>query len=285
MRASTQALRDLLGSNAVLRCNLFTLRLKTGHEFRFTDADVAIVWNGNTYQHDGPEFEGARMRQTRGFEVDTQNIRVYVKPEHQLLGVPWLLAVRSGALDGAEMVIHKAFLRQWNEAPQAIEWFRGEVTDSGHSDQTVQLKLESDSSKFDQVLPRNLFSPGCVHDLFSSGCGLSRAAYQVAGAVNAASTLGRLFTTLAQPGGWFTLGYLIFTSGANAGVSRSIRSHAQAGGMLELSAPLAFSPSIGDSFVIYPGCDKAKTTCESAKFNNLVHFKAMPFVPKPETVT
>ena len=284
MRAATQALMDLLSGNTVLRCNLFTLRLKTGHEFRYTDADLAIVWDGNTYQHDGPEFSGARMRQVRGFEVDTQSLRVYVKPEHQLLGVPWLTAVRSGALDGAEVVIHKAFMRQWTDAPQTLEWFRGEVTESGHTDQTVTLKVESDASKFDQSLPRNLFSPGCVHDLFSSGCGLSRAAYQVTGAVNAASTLGRLFTTLGQANGWFSYGYLIFTSGANAGVSRSIRTYTQADGMLELSAPLAFSPAVGDAFVIYPGCDKAKTTCESAKFNNLVHFKAMPFVPKPETV-
>lgn len=284
MRAASQALMTLLAGNEVLRCDLYTLRLKTGEEYRYTNADVAIIVRGNTFVHDGPDINGAQMRMVRGLEVDRQRLQVNIKPEHQISGVSWLTAVRSGALDGAEVIIEKAFMRAWTDVPQTLEWFRGEVAEVSNTDQQITLTVSSDAIKFDQQLPRTIFGPGCVHDLFDSGCGLSRAAYQATGAVAGGSTLGRLYTTLGQSGGWFSFGYLIFTSGANAGVSRSVRAHAQQGGMLELSAPLVFAPQVGDSFVIYPGCDKAKTTCESPKFNNLVHFRAMPFVPKPETV-
>lgn len=283
MRAATQQLMALLMGNEVQRCDLYTLRLKTGQEYRYTNADVAIVVRGNTYQHDGPDISGSRMRLVRGLEVDRQRLTVTIKPEHQIAGVPWLTAVRSGALDGAEVVIEKAFMRAWTDTPQTLEWFRGEVAEVRNTDQQVTLTVESDAAKFDRPLPGTLFKATCTRDLFDGGCGLSRGNYQAAGAVAGGSTLAQLYTTLGQPSGYFALGYLVFTSGPNVGVSRSVRAHVQQGGILELSAPLVFAPTVGDSFVIYPGCDKAKTTCET-KFNNVIHFRAMPFVPKPETV-
>ena len=80
--------------------------------------------------------------------------------------------------------------------------------------------------------------------------------------------------------GYFELGTLVFTSGENEGVSRSIKSYAP--GVINFVFPLPFDPASGDTFTVYPGCDKQMSTC-GAKFNNLANFGGEPFIPVPET--
>jgi uncharacterized phage protein (TIGR02218 family) len=70
-----------------------------------------------------------------------------------------------------------------------------------------------------------------------------------------------------------------FESGANVGVSRTVRQSTTSG--LYLARPLDYVPTAGDSFVVYKGCDKSMTTCQS-RFNNLANFRGFPFVPPPE---
>lgn len=282
MRAVTPALLDLLNGGKVVRADLYTIRLLTMQEYRFTDADVAVVAGGRVFSHDGPEISGAVMRQSRGLEPDQQSLSVRVKPEHTIGGVPWLTALRSGALDDAEIVIERAFMADWTAEVHTLEWFRGSVQKASGNDLEIRLTVESASARFEQMLPKDLFGPGCVRDLFDSGCGLNRAAYRVDGSVLRGDR-AQIETTLGQPKDWFARGYIIFTSGANAGVRRAVRRHVDVAGFLEFSSPLVFDPQPGDAFMIYPGCDKAKSTCQG-KFNNLARFKATPYPPAPETV-
>jgi hypothetical protein len=37
----------------------------------------------------------------------------------------------------------------------------------------------------------------------------------------------------------------------------------------------------GDTFTIYPGCNKLRTTCQA--FGNDINFGGQPFIPPPET--
>ena len=48
--------------------------------------------------------------------------------------------------------------------------------------------------------------------------------------------------------------------------------------------PLPNVPAVGDTFSVFPGCDKTKTTC-AGKFSNIARFRGFPFVPVPETIT
>ena len=86
--------------------------------------------------------------------------------------------------------------------------------------------------------------------------------------------------------GYYDLGTVTFTSGANAGQSRTIKQCLQGiGGFASISfaLPLPCEPVVGDLFSIYAGCDKQQTTC-AGKFSNLANFSAEPYVPVPETV-
>jgi Uncharacterized conserved protein (DUF2163)/Phage conserved hypothetical protein BR0599 len=81
--------------------------------------------------------------------------------------------------------------------------------------------------------------------------------------------------------GYFDQGYIQFLTGPNAGATASVDQYLGAGTIV-LRRPLNFAPTTGDTFTIYPGCDKSLTTC-TFKFNNLINFGGFSFVPSPET--
>jgi len=75
---------------------------------------------------------------------------------------------------------------------------------------------------------------------------------------------------------------LTWTSGANAKLSRAIRSYTGMSGGTVLIAPMPFAVAAGDAFTAYPGCDKQMATCQN-KFLNLANYGGAPFIPSPET--
>ena len=81
--------------------------------------------------------------------------------------------------------------------------------------------------------------------------------------------------------GYFDLGYIVWTSGANTGTVSAIKSYL-AGGIVNFFKPLLNLPHTGDTFTAYPGCDKQIATCDH-KFSNLSNFEGMSFIPSPET--
>jgi hypothetical protein len=45
--------------------------------------------------------------------------------------------------------------------------------------------------------------------------------------------------------------------------------------------PLQSTPTPGDTFTVYQGCDHTPGTCAS-KFSNLANFRGFPYVPPPQ---
>jgi hypothetical protein len=121
--------------------------------------------------------------------------------------------------------------------------------------------------------------------LFDLGCGLVAASFAVNGAVTAGSTQASIVSQgIAKPGGsgTYTLGRMVFTSGLNNTFQRFITNW-DGNATLTLINPLPFAVAIGDSFTIYPGCDKSyAATTGCAGFNNQVNYGGTPFVPPAE---
>ena len=84
---------------------------------------------------------------------------------------------------------------------------------------------------------------------------------------------------LTQNSAYFDLGTISYTSGTNAGLSRSVRSYTV--GAVVPSLPFPAAPALGDLFTIKPGCDKKSATC-TTKFSNLANFRGYPTIPVPE---
>lgn len=161
--------------------------------------------------------------------------------------------------------------------------FAGRIAECDFGRNGVKAKINSHLELLNVNMPRNLYQPGCVHTLYDAGCTLSKATFTFTGTVGAGATASTLpIAGTGQADGYYALGTVKLTSGANAGLSRSVK--LWAGGVATLLSPLPAAPTNGDGVQIAAGCDKQQATCLN-KFANLGNFGGEPYVPVPETTT
>lgn len=260
--------------------DLFTITLLGGQAIRLTSADIALTVNGFTHQP--AIIKRTRTRAVLGIEVDTMTLTISPTADLTVLGNPFLQAVHAGALDGAEVLVERIFMESWGNTATAgfVHLFEGSVASPLVDGAKAVIKVKSMTDQLNVMMPRNLFLPSCGRVLYRSGCGVDRALYATGGIVLSGSNKTALLAGLNKPDGYFNQGYMMFTSGLNSGVIRTIKSHTM--NLLNLSLPLAYLPAAGDTFTVYPGCDKTLATC-SAKFNNIIKFRGFPWIPVPET--
>lgn len=82
---------------------------------------------------------------------------------------------------------------------------------------------------------------------------------------------------------YYTLGYMVASTGQNKGIKRAVKLQFNSGGVqgFTMASPFPFNVAGGDTFDVFPGCNKTQAMCESVKFNNLIHIGSTPFVPDP----
>jgi len=258
----------------------FTFTLLSGAAIYLTNVDYPIVYNGNTFSCAGPQVQGMKYSTKVGLEVDRQQIAVAARPSDLVSGAAFLTMIADGALDGASVERDRVFMSAPGGAVVGgVTLFKGRVSTVDQVDRLrAQLTIASDLVILDQDMPRNLYSPTCVHALYDSGCALSAASFATSSTAGAGSTAQTILTSAALAA--HAQGRITFTSGANAGVSATVKS-AVAGTSLTLLYPLPEPVATGDAFTVYDGCDHTQATC-NARFSNLANFRAFPYVPPPQ---
>ena len=161
-----------------------------------------------------------------------------------------------------------------------VNIFTGRVVEIDCGRSLATFNINSHLELLSQQMPRNLFQAGCLNTLYDGACTLNRASFAVNGTVTSA-TASSVTASLSQANDYFTLGTVTFTSGQNDGFTRTVKGFTS-GGTFTMLVPLPFVPAGGDTFTIYPGCDKKQATC-STKFSNLANFRGQPYIPQPET--
>ena len=279
MKTVSSPLRTLLsGSNTFAMSDLYAFALVGGTTLRYSSSDIDQVWAANLYR--SIPIKRSAIREQVGVNVDELTIEVYPGAE-TVNGSSFVSATRRGLFDGARCTLLRAFAPDWQTPiTGVIQRFAGRIAQVEPSRNMVRITVKSDLELLNVQLPRRLYQPGCIHTLFDAGCTLTKASYAATGAASGTPSTTVIPTTLAQADGYFALGTVLFTSGANSGTVRSIKAHAS--GVLTLAAPLAVTPAAGDTLTAYPGCDKTLSTC-TGKFSNKANFRGNPFIPKPET--
>jgi uncharacterized phage protein (TIGR02218 family) len=290
MKPSSPALRTLLASRQFFVANLYTFTLIGGGVLRYCSGDADITANGHLYPAGGqvgPFFDSASNRAKAhwklGVEVDTLTFDV-LPGTSTVLGQPFLAACITGAFDGAELTLERAFMPTYgNTSAGTVILFVGRVAEVDIGRSMATFSVNSHLELLNLNLPRNLYQAGCTNTLGDASCTVNLAGLGITGAAAAGSSSSVIRATIAQASGYFDQGKIQFTSGSNAGLWRSVKSWVSGSpGTLSLLAPFPTAPSFGDTFTVYPGCDKTQTTC-SGKFGNLANFRGFPYVPIPET--
>lgn len=294
------ALKALLATRQFVFCDLYTFTLFGGGVLRYATADVGVTYGGTLWPGNSTLFDtagsSAKAHWKIGMDTDTWQIQVMPRAVDPVTGAaypdrignqPWLAAARVGALDGATVQIDRAYLPAWPSytgvpvAPAGvITIFAGRVAEVDIGRDGASLTINSHIELLGTATPRNLYQASCRFTLFDTGCSLAAASYAVSGTASSAAG-ATLNGTFATPGGTTTyaLGRVAFTSGANTGITRLVRSWSS--GVLTLAAPFPYAVTSGDTFTLWPGCAKTQAAC--ATFGNSRNFGGMPYIPAPET--
>lgn len=124
----------------------------------------------------------------------------------------------------------------------------------------------------------------CDANLGDSRCSFDRSSVTVSGSVSTIVEQRRVFTTgLTAARGYYNLGVLTWTSGANVGEISEVKNYVLAGGRVSLQLRTPFDIAASDAFTIWPGCDKTLATCK-AKFNNVANFRGFPSMLGSDTL-
>ncbi len=283
MKTASPELVALLASNRHFTvCDLYTIVLTNGTTLRHTSADINVNYGGHVYSK-SLKIDRQDMKFDNGISVDT--LRMTIRPsESDLVGtIPMLQAFRNGTFDGAILQIDKAFFTSWETAPLVLEkLFLGKLDVEEINRHEVSLEIKSMTELLNIDVPKVVYQSNCPWVLYDSQtCKADKSANTFSGTIQNGSDKTTLVCNLAQANGYFDQGVILFNSGANLNVKRTIKAYTT--GNIVLVTPLLYNPVLGDTFVVYRGCNRSLTDCAN-KFSNSVNFGGKPYIPVTETV-
>lgn len=284
--SSSGALAALLtgsSNHQLVIVDLYTITTSGGLTLRYTNHQASVVVNGVTYEA-GPLLKRNRTRLTVGIEVDTLAVTVEADSSVTVNSVPIMLFIARGGLDYARLTLDRGYAASLGGSiVGTLEAFSGRVSAGSVTGLSARLEVKSDAELLTTKVPRNVYQAPCLNTLYDASCGVSRASFTATGSTTSATdSARRVFShSLGASAGTYDLGVVTFTSGANNGVSRTVREHT--GSTITLMSPLPFAAASGDTFSIVAGCDKRQATC-SGRFSNLARFRGAPYIPTPESI-
>jgi Phage conserved hypothetical protein BR0599/Uncharacterized conserved protein (DUF2163) len=208
------------------------------------------------------------------------------------LEIGMLRAAWNHLFDGATVTIYTAYMpfgRYGTVQVVTTKWF-GTVLKSAPTRGVITLDCADPFYLLNMKVPSRLMQSNCPWSFCDENCGLSAANYTLSFVARAVTqTTLTPATAFTQPDGYFAQGVVKCVSGANSGLSQTVKS--QIGGVLTLMSPWILPVAVDDGFTVIKGCDKTPTTCEqttrisgtteSQSFQQ--RFGGTPFVPPPTT--
>ena len=202
-----------------------------------------------------------------------------------------LNAVHNHLFDVAAVWVYSAYmpLGAYGDTSAGIEvMFQGTITrvpKLGRS--SVEFECGDPFYLLNLKTPSKLIQSNCPWSFADVNCALSPANYTASITAGAGTNQGAIVGSIGQPDGYFTQGVATCFSGANRGLSQTVKAHA--GGVITLTAPWVLPVAVGDIFTVLKGCDKTLTTCKSvvsasgftAPADNSIHYGGYVFTPAP----
>lgn len=281
MKNADESLIKYLAKTTDFRmCDLYEITLFDGAIFRYADYDRDIfLSDGRLFSCNGPGFSRDKISLTDDEVIDSLNIELTIDETDKMNNVSIIQIARNGGFDDARLSLYRCFIDEWGNALYILELFTGEIETPEGGGLKLALDVNSLANKLNNNFPTRCYYPTCPFSLYDSMCGVNLENYKKMGTVSSA-TKKVINSNLTFANGYYEQGGLEFTSGALAGTAHSIRYSNN--NTFELLIEAESAPNVGDTFIVYPGCDKTPNTCKN-KFNNFYYNRATPFIPIKET--
>jgi uncharacterized phage protein (TIGR02218 family) len=273
MRQISPSMRHKLDACASSLCNCWRIVRKDGVVMGFTDHDRDLAFGGVDYRASSG-FSATQMEAALGMSIGSGEILGALRSD-----MIAEIDLANGIYDGASVEI---WLVDWSEVADRMLVDAATIGEVKRSEFAFSAELRSIAHLFDAPHGES-FQRSCAADLGDSRCGvdLELSSFRTTGVVVAA--VGASFSAALAAEteeAFFAYGRSTFTSGANIGVQRSVKSHVGSGASARFTlwAPPAEAIAVGDAFEIVAGCDKSAATC-GTKFGNIINFRGFPHMP------
>lgn len=288
MKTVTAGFKTMLSANQqLLAADVYTITLRAGQVLRYTSCHRQLVIGGQTYatrayNNTTPGVTRGPIKMAVGLAVESITVELLYDAETLVNALSPAAFAAAGGFDGARIRIDRLLTDDFDDTSRGVvNLFDGLVSEASIDAMRVKLNCASGLVYLHAAFPPRLLQPPCNNALFDSRCGLSKAAYAAPATAGAGSTAGVInAAALTQAANYFAKGYVVITSGQNAGLTRTVR--ASVSGQLTLTYALPYAMANGDTFTAYPGCAKTLAACDA--FGNRLRFGGYPFMPDPETV-
>ncbi len=282
MKTLSPALQAILAAaGPYVLADLYTITLTNGTIFHWTNTQRSITVGGITFSP-GPPISRGQASWSLGLSVDNLQIVMEDDGSATINSLPLVMGAREGLLDLAEITVDRFISDTWaNTAVGKVNVFTGRAGDIKVEGKKVFLTVESGLAELKSTFPRTYILPSCANTLYDGVCELLETNFTIAGTVGGIPTATSfILEGVTEPDDYYQLGTIRFTSGANNGQVRTVKSYTA--GVIALIFPLYSVPVVGDTVNAIAGCDKTRAVCLN-RFNNMVHFRGFPFVPDPST--
>jgi uncharacterized phage protein (TIGR02218 family) len=279
MRDIDPELRARLQSGATRLCRCWSVTRPDGIVMGFTDHDGSLSFDGIDFAASSGLDAGV-IERTTGLSVDNGSVVGALASE--AISETDILA---GRYDAAEV---RHWLVDWTDPGLRMLLFTGTLGEVRRGDGVFEAELRGLAEALNRPVGRIVMSQ-CDRVLGDARCGveIDSAAYSTATlVVQATGRRGFLVPALdTYAEGWFRRGRLTWLSGANAGLSASIRSDDGEGSQrrILLHEDAKADIAAGDALTLFAGCDKRAATCRT-KFGNFLNFRGFPHVPSENWV-
>jgi len=279
MKATPIALRNHMAQGSTTLAVLNKITRRDGEIMAITlDHDRPLVYQGVVYE---PKFGAmpSTIETTGALNVDN----VDIKGALLALGVNEA-DIAAGLWDGAHFIAYRV---NWRDLAMGAEILKsGTFGEISVGRGTFTQEVRGITQKLQQVLGE-VVSPSCKADLFDAKCGIptTEDVWKFSDLeVHGTPTALTFELNVSKESGFFDAGKVTWQTGANAGLSKEIKTYGPSdgllgGGVIELQEPMPFPIAVGDKATIYAGCLKRFTEDCLGKFSNEVRFAGFPTVP------
>jgi uncharacterized phage protein (TIGR02218 family) len=271
------ALLEHLASGVTTLCRAWQIIRRDGVRYGFTDHDVALEFDGQSYTPDSG-LKAMALQQTTGLSVDnTEAIGALTDASLQDEDI------ETGRFDGAEVI---AWLVNWADPAERMIQFRGNIGEIRRASGAFHAELRGLTDMLNRPVGR-VFQRPCGAVLGDAGCGIYleaatfKAVRMVASVDNARVFRFGDLSDFAH--GWFERGRMEILSGPGAGLVAPIKVDRTLDALREITLwePLRLEIATGTEIALYAGCDKRFETCRE-KFSNGINYRGFPDIPEEE---
>lgn len=263
-----------LPSTTLAQCLKITRQ--DGEVFRFTSHDEDLTVGGELYLA-GPGLEFSGIVFSAGLATDNLELRILY--DDAAITRSDLL---SGRWDNADFI-----LTELNYASPAdgVNTLLTGKTGEAKIGREQGFTIEFRSLKQNLQRPvGSVTQKTCRHRLGDSKCtkDLSTFTFSAVPVTAVASTRQFTASSRAEAATFFQDGTVTFTSGANLGYSRKVKTFSA--GVFELIAPFPFAIVVSDQFTVVAGCMRRLEDCRD-KFDNVLNFGGEPHLVGLDSLT